>query len=390
MSSSAPTPPAVSRLVVRLPSWVGDAVMATPALRALRERYPRAEIALQGRGHLEPLLAGSGLFDRFIPVERGSGSTRRNSAALREWKPELAIILPHSFRAAFEVFRAGIPRRLGYEREGRGWLLTESLTPHIRSGRRSPGKWLRGAAIGLADRVSKKWIVRAAESHPTLLRERRELEPIIPVPMVAQYLELVAVLGAKSDGLGPRLGIPDDVASGADEDLAAIDIAPDAEFVAVNPGASFGESKVYPMDLLADALDRLHEDTGLPTVILCGPGEEPLAESLAEAMASPAHSTSRRMLGLDRVKRAIQRARVMVTTDTGPWHVANAVETPSVVLMGPTDPRYTAAFLERSIVLRHEVPCGPCHLKQCPLGHACMRGISPARVVESALRVMPR
>ncbi|MCA8959179.1 MAG: glycosyltransferase family 9 protein [Planctomycetes bacterium] len=370
----------VEHLWVRLPTWVGDAVMATPALRALRRRFPGARIDLHGRAHLEPLLGGARLFDRFHALAPGSNPVEvaRRSGA------DTAIVLPHSFRAAFEVFRAGIPRRLGYAREGRRRLLTHSLEPHRRPGRPSLGSAWRSARIGFADRLSKGWIERAAEQEPALLRERRERESIVPVPMIEQYLELVGVLGAHGDGLGPTLGVPDDVAAGADEDLRELGLGPDARFVAANPGASFGESKVYPAELLATALDRLHASTGVPTLVLCGPGEEALADDVARRMVTPAISGSRRMLRLDRLKRAIGRAELLVTTDTGPWHIANALAIPSVVLMGPTDPRYTASHLDRSRVLRVDVPCGPCHLKRCPLDHRCMRGIAPEQVVDAA------
>ncbi len=377
-------------VLVCLPTWVGDAVMATPTLRALRSRFPDSRITLFGRGHLESLLEGESLYDQYVPIERGRGATAKNIATIRGLDADLAVVLPHSFRAAYEVYRAGVPRRLGYAREGRGWMLTHSVTPHLRPRRRSIGAWLRGVRIGVSDKISKRWLTQAAQRQPSLLRERRDREPILPIPMVAQYLELIAVLGARDDGAGLTLGIPPHVAEGADRDLETLGFARDESFVAVNPGASFGETKVYPLDLLADALDRLHGELGWKTLVLCGPGEETLADELAAQMKTPVVSSSAQMLGLDRVKRAIERAELLVTTDTGPWHVANAVATPSVVLMGPTDPRYTAAYLERSVVLREEVECGPCHLKQCPLDHRCMRMIEPRRVAETAMALLGR
>ncbi|MFQ5654229.1 MAG: glycosyltransferase family 9 protein, partial [Planctomycetota bacterium] len=201
------------RLLVRLPTWVGDAVMATPALRALRATCPRAEIIAQGRPRLLDLLDGAGLYDRAIPTASGRSRTRANVQAIREVAPDAAILLPHSFRVAWETFRARVPLRLGYSRQGRVALLTDSIPPHRQSGR------------------------------------------ILPVPMAQEYLELAAVLGASGDGRGPRLAIPEDVRARGLEALERLGIGPTESFFTLNPGASVGPSKVSPVDAILTRKD---------------------------------------------------------------------------------------------------------------------------------------
>jgi heptosyltransferase-2 len=117
------------------------------------------------------------------------------------------------------------------------------------------------------------------------------------------------------------------------------------------------------------------------SLVLVGPGEETIGDAVvAGARHRPIFDRSR-ILGLDVLKPIVRDLALLVTTDTGTRHYAVAFDVPLVVIMGPTDPRYTAAYLERSEVARHELACGPCHLKHCPLDHECMRGVSPAEVL---------
>ena len=335
----------VRRIVVVLPTWVGDTVMATPALRALRRAAPDAELVVFGRPLLFGLLEGGDLFDRAVANHKGKGRVRANVAALREIGADLAVILPHSFRTAWEVFRAGIPRRVGYRREGRGWMLTESIAPH---------------------RVRGK---------------------IVPVPMVFQYLELVALLGAVPDGDGPKLPVSEELRARGDAALRELGVDDTDRLIVLNPGASFGPSKIWPVEYLSEVADHFMRE-GAKVLILCGPGEEELGATIAELCEGPVIDTGRAVLPLDITKPVLARANLMITTDAGPRHVSVSQGTPTIVLMGPTDPRYTDSHLGESVVLRRDVPCGPCHLKVCPLDHRCLREIRPAEVIEWSERLI--
>ena len=331
------------RIVVRLPNWLGDGVMAVPALRALRRRYPVAELVLYGRGVFEPLLSEAQLFDRFLPLAREASD---RIAGLRDLDADLAIILPHSFRSAFEPWRAGIPTLIGYAREGRTRLLTHSIPAHR-----------RGRAV-------------------------------VPIAMHSQYLELVGVCGASGTPAEGDLSVGEETQRRADAWLAERGIDPLSRPLGLNPGASFGPSKVYPPELLADAADRAVAAGHGPLVLLCGPGEEDLAREVASSITSEVATAADDPPPLDVLKGILLRLGALITTDSGPRHLATALGVPCVVVMGPTDPRFTAARLERSAVLRKDVPCGPCHEKVCPLDHRCMREIAPAEVAGALDRLL--
>ena len=132
----------------------------------------------------------------------------------------------------------------------------------------------------------------------------------------------------------------------------------------------------------------MQSEPGTRVLILCGPGEEPLARELAGKMRTTPVNTADEILPLDVTKAVLEQCAAIITTDTGPRHMAIAVGTPAVVIMGPTDPRYTDSHLGATIVLRRDVPCGPCHLKVCPIDHVCMRSIPPEEVVEAAEHLM--
>jgi len=327
------------RILVRLPNWLGDGVMAVPALRALRRRFPAAEICLLGRRLFEELLADSELHQRFLPLAGGPGKAAADLRGVRDLAPDFALILPHSFRSAVAPWRARVPVRIGYAREGRARLLTHALSPHH-----------QGSAIA-------------------------------PVPMQYQYLELAAVLGAEGTPEDGGLGIGEAALAGADAWLSERGIGPGDAPLALNPGASFGPSKVYPPELLAEAAVRARRAGLGPLIVLCGPGEESLAREVAERIGPPVASAADAPPPLGVLKGILARSRALITTDAGPRHLATALGVPTVVLMGPTDPRFTAARLERTAILRRDVPCGPCHRKVCPLDHRCLREITPAEVV---------
>jgi heptosyltransferase-2 len=316
--------------------------MAVPAIRALRRRFSAAELVLQGRPPFEPLLGDSDLYQRFIPLARGRGGVSRNAAALREAEIDAILLLPHSIRSALEAWRAGVPMRIGYSRAGRRSFLTHSLSPH------------------------------------------RVREGIIPVPMHHQFLELAAVLGAAGTPVDGALEVGESARAGAEKWLAERGIGPAEHPLALNPGANFGASKIYPPEMLAEAAERALAAGWGPVLVLCGPGEEELARAVSERIRAPVASAALGPPPLDILKGVIQRCRAMITTDAGPRHLASALGVPTVVLMGPTDPRFTAARLERSAILRRDVPCGPCHERVCPLEHhRCLRDIPPAEVVEA-------
>jgi len=331
---------------VRLPNWVGDAVMATPALRAVRKARPGSRILAVGRRSVCALLDGSSAVDGFLEAPgRGLGALLASARELRGLGAGEALVLPHSFSSALHVWLARIPRRIGYR--------TRERFPLLR------GPW------------------------PERHRGRR-----VPEPMTRHYLRLARELGAGAESEHLDLAVTAAEEAEAGRRLRALGVAEDEPYVAINPGASFGASKFWTVEGFAATVRGLWELRGWRGLVLCGPGEEELARTIAQEAGAAAVDTSAAVLPLPLLKPVLRDARLLVTTDTGPRHIATAFRRPVVVVMGPTDPRYTASNLERTRVLRRDVDCGPCHLKTCPIDHRCMTGIGAAEVVAAAAELL--
>jgi heptosyltransferase-2 len=327
------------RILVRAPTWLGDAVMATPALRALRAAHPQAEIAVEGRPALAGLLGALPGVDAFLP---DPGDLARRVRALRAGGFDWAVLLPDSVRAALGPWLARIPRRVGHARDPlRRLLLTEALT--------SPRVGSRRLQIATLERY---------------LRVTRRLG----CPDRGDRLELVVDPRARE-----RLA----------EQLAAQGLGADAELLLVAPGAGFGPSKRWPPAHFARASDALVRRLGLQPVLVTAPGEAALAGAVA-ACARERVTLLGAPLELAALAALVARARLLLCNDTGVRHVAAALGTPAVVVMGPTHPVHSSRPLRRERVLRDDLACSPCQRRVCPIDHRCLARLAPERAVAAA------
>jgi len=389
------TDPATSspqRIVVVMPNWLGDAVMATPFLRLLRRRLcPAAHIAALANPLVAPALAGL----EFVDATRVA--TRRDKAATLAWmragKFDMAILLPNSFRSAWMAWRAGIPRRIGYAREYRGWMLTDKLRPEMKS-----------PAQRQADRAKRAAILTLRHGPPGDLPR---IDGFEPVPTIDYYLGLVPLLGAPDASRGNwstaldrrmELGITDDERSQAAAALLLCAIPDGRPLVVLVPGANFGSGKCWMPDRFAEVALRLIDPAGPydATVLLASsPAELPIVNAIMEHATAKAGNA----IGQDRLvalaalnngggvplgalKEIVRRSRLMICNDTGPRHFAAAFGVPTITLFGPTDPRWAETFSTIERQIRVDVPCGPCQLKRCPLDHRCMTGITAGMVLK--------
>ena len=323
------------------PTWVGDLVMATANFAALRRGLPDARITLLLKPGRYKVLDGSADFDEVLTEPaRTVGEIWRLVRRLRAQRFDTALLFSNSLRVALISFFAGIPRRIGYRRDVRSILLTD------------------------------------------VVEYEREGAKRKPVPMPYFYGKLCESVGVPLDDPSAHLDVTDACERAASEQRERLGIESGERLVGLNPGASFGASKLWPAEHFAATADELHRAHGLRTILLVGPGEETIADDIERHMQTPVINTAQNILPLDVLKPIIRDLQLLVTTDTGPRHYAAAVGTPVVTVMWPTDPRYSAVNLDQSEVVRHDVPCGPCHLKVCPLDHRCMAGISPDEVLE--------
>jgi heptosyltransferase-2 len=339
-----------STILVRLPNWVGDAVMATSFLRAVRAGRPGARILVGLRPKLAGVLAGSPYLDGVIAFRRGTvGEAIR--LGLR-WRGafDCAFVLPNSFRSAVFPWVAGARARIGYAGQGRGWLLTAALPPPEGEGRRR-----------------------------------------LPEPMPRYWRRLLEPAGISWQGDQPELALEDGLEEQARDRARALGIAECERMVGLSPGAAFGPSKLWAPGRFAEVAARLHEARGLRAILFVAPGEEDLGRQVLAAARSPIVSTVEHPLSLSLLKAFMRRCALLVTSDSGTRHFGVASGVPTVTLMGPTDPRYTAFCLERQeVIYREDVDCLGCHLKVCPIDHRCMDRITAEEVARRSLALLDR
>jgi heptosyltransferase-2 len=341
------------KIAVFCPNPVGDAAMATPAFRALRGGFPQAVMTAVVRPQVSPVLDGTSWFDFLIPFDpRGDEPADRAFHVVKRLRRErfdLAVLLPNSFRIAAMAYLAGIPRRIGYARHGRGLLLTDRLHyPQDRQGRR------------------------------------------IPFPVAESYLEIARRLGCPVNSARLELAITGDDEVAALEAFTALGIGGSDRLVCLNTGGAYGPAKDWPAAHFAELARTLVQETGCRVLVLCGPQERAAAESIvAQAGDRRVVSLVGQRLSLGLTKACIRRSSLLITTDSGPRHFAAAFGIPVITLYGPTHIAWTRTDHPLAWDVFHPVTCGPCQRPHCPARHhRCMRELSPGSVAQLALRVL--
>jgi heptosyltransferase-2 len=342
-----------ARLLIVMPTWVGDVVMATPALRALRTQFPEAHIALLIRPNTREVLAGGPWFDELIdwkPQRSGAGRLLdpwRIAARLRRERFDTVVLLSNAFRMALVARLAGIPRRIGYDRDGRGWLLTDCLPPK---------------------RIGRTFAIMS---------------------VVPYYNALAMALGCPDPGEDLEL-----FTTPADEDaverrLRGWGIAEHHPLVVINPGAAFGSSKLWLPERYAEVADRLQIERDARVVVTFGPGEEPLARKIETAMRRKPCVVADPPGTLGQLKALIRRCDLLLNNDTGPRHFAKAFRRPVLTVFGSTHPEWTHTDYPLERIVRIDVDCGPCQKKICPFDHhKCMTGVTADMVYAAACELL--
>lgn len=345
----------MKRLVILSPNWLGDAVMALPAIADLRRAAPDAQIAVAARPAIAPLFRLVPDVNDTIVLSKPAaihdvGRWRALGAELAGGEFDTALLFPNSMHAALLVSRAAIPERWGYRTGWRGSLLTRAIQ-------------------------------RTSGLH-----------------QVESYQQLVHALGFPNGPVEPRVHVPQDARDAAARLLTEDGWDGHTPLVALAPGAAYGGAKRWPPASFAELAAALAAD-GVRSVMVGSAADAATAEEVARSFegrmqartGAPERSALRNIIGrtdLPSLAGIMTHCRALVTNDSGAMHLGAAAGVSVTAVFGPTDETATRPLGATHAVLTHPVWCRPCMLRECPIDHRCMRGVGVAAVLASARRTL--
>lgn len=330
-------------IIVRMPNWIGDLIMATPVLTDLRKAFPKSSITAMCRKPLCDLLReDESVNEVFCFAKPANDFVRRQErdiiAKLQAGKYDLGILLTNSFSSAWWFWQGKVKRRIGYSAHFRGWLLTDSLK---------------------------------------FAKEKEH--------QVITYKKLLSPLGISLSNTAPRLYVTEKEVERAKELLYQRGYVKGKKLIGINPGAAYGSAKCWPPERFRALAMRLLLETDAYVVFFGDASTASLvkqiSQGLPEKVIDLAGVTSLRELAC-----LIKECDVLVTNDSGPMHIGDAFHTPLVALFGSTDEELTGPFSQSKNVINKHVKCSPCFKRVCPIDFPCMKEIGVEEVVERVLK----
>ena len=340
------------KILVRATNWIGDAVMSLPAIAAIRAHFPEANIAVLARPWVADIYERQTAIDRVIPYRAARGARDLSSKwdlakQLRCEAFDCAILLQNAFEAALLARLAGIPRRIGYDRDGRGWLLTDPIAVP------KPGEIPRHQSFYYLELLRRAGILNALPETQTIRLDGID--------------QAMARGAARFAGLGARLPV-----------------------IGVSPGAAYGGAKRWMADGFAEAASRLALQESASVALFGSDSERPLCDAIAESIR-PRGVEVISVAGKTSLREFIDLAaacRLFLTNDSGAMHIASAVGVRTVAVFGATDDVATGPTGPLARVVRQNVDCSPCLLRECPIDHRCMTRVTPDRVAAVAMDLL--
>jgi heptosyltransferase II len=340
-------PSSIHRMVIRTPNWVGDAVMSTPFLRAARKNFPQANITLLAKPWVAPVYANNPHIDRILIYDvagrhRDLAGKFRLAKDLRKHDFDLALLLQNAFEAAFLVWMAGIPIRLGYDTDARKMLLTHPV-----------------------------------HCYPSLKR----------LHQIDYYLEILKGAKLIANPAEMEIFISDAEKCEAIQRIRASGCPESACVIGINPGAAFGTAKRWFSNRFAEVCNRLKSIPGACFLVFGSPGEEELGKDIAASVGDACinlcgKTTLREAISL------IDLCRLFITNDSGLMHVAAALQIPQIAIFGSTDHTTTSPRSHLSHIIRMPVACSPCLKPDCPIDHRCMDAVTVDHVLGLAQELL--
>jgi heptosyltransferase-2 len=336
----------IKKVVVRAPNWMGDAVMAEPALRELRRIFSHANVTIAAHGRVAGIFDGEDLADEIIEFDGGRELVR----ALRRRSFDLAVLLTNSFGSALAARAAGAAKIAGYPTDMRRPLLDIAI-PLDSNNQHQVFYYLR-----IASELERSLF---GQSRVDLNSARPRLRARTPLRQRAERI---------LDEVGIRLDRP---------------------IVAISPGATNSRAKQWPPERFAQVADMLSSDLGSQTIIIGSASDVDLAIEVSSRMRSPASALAGKTTSSE-LKGVLSLASLTISNDAGAAHLSAALGVPTAIIFGPTEHLATRPLSDRAELIRRDVACSPCMLRRCPIDHRCMRLVQAAEVRAAALRLLAR
>lgn len=341
------------KILIRGTNWIGDAVMSIPALRELRRVFSDAHITLHARSWADGLFMDASFIDEIVTFDKHRWKIKDvydNSQFLRDDRFDLAVLLPNSFESALTSFLTRIPRRIGYNKDVRGLLLTDPIAvPEWKDRRHEVFYYLNLAAEAQLRVLSRDTITGVfPDISLDLSQERREA--------IWPFLR--------------RHGIDTSKA-----------------LIALGVGSTNSRAKRWPAENYARVNDRLQEALELNVALVGSEADNGVAMQVKDLCRRPPVNLCGKT-DLAQVVALLAESNLLISNDMGLAHIAAAVGTRTIVIFGPTNPETTRPFSGDALVIREPVECSPCMLRDCPIDHRCMTRISADRVFQAAIDLM--
>ena len=336
-----------NRILIRGTNWIGDSVMSLAALREVRRLFPRHHLTLLVRDWVSGVFENQGLADEILSLEETSSHLRpffRLVGEIRHF--DSALLFQNAFQAALMTSLAGIPERIGYNTDGRTLLLTRRARPRIKE----------------------------------LNRHH-----------IYYYLDLLYQTGLSSqDYLNDPNFKPDihlspteDGIQKAEQLLRSVGISAQQPTILINPGAFYGSAKRWFTNRYAALADRLIEGDQAQVIIIGSAGEKLIAEEI-QSFTKQRLKILTGQTDLPTLMGLLSQCDLLLTNDSGPMHLAAALDTPQIAILGSTDEVATGPFSPRAQVIHKHVECSPCLLRECPIDLRCFSRIEVDEVYETA------
>ena len=345
-------PDHIHRVVVRVPNWLGDVVMAVPALRELRRALPDAHIAVVSRPGTADIFIDADYVDEVLVYDRAGLVSAWNQAG--EWrrrKFDLAVLFQNAFEAAAIAFLSRVPARIAYATERRGALLTHPVASPVWKDERHESFYYLNIVTELKRLLYGTSSIETTEPRFDLhVSEDRK----------RKALDLLLEHGAREN----------------------------APLALLCPGSVNSRAKRWPAQRYAALADRLVE-SGANVALIGSPGESDVTQEVCKhAQRQLVVLTGKTTIA--EATALISIADVLITNDTGPAHIGAALSTPTLVIFGPTNPLTTYPLSSNAEIIRRPPDCAPCMLRDCPIDHRCMTAIAPEEVFERASALISR